>query len=856
MSDRKDASVSVYSFPAGGLEGRLPNVRANGLCSNVRGDVFIPQGNEVLEYAHDDTRPLAVFRNSLGGGVQFCAVDPSTGDLAVTGGKSGVAIYAGAEAGAKVYRTGHRNRYSSVAYDGDGNLFVEAANRNLVELPKGDTRLRDVTWKGTHPGNLGSIQWDGEYLAVESPGTASTPMRVFRYSVSGAEATLDGETTLRGAQSPQQFSIHGGQVVVPGPAGVAFYAYPEGGKPLKVVDAGEPQFATVSRAPAPEVAVTTYHYDNLRTGWNDKESSLTYRSVSKGSFGLLKAVALDDQVDSQPLVVPNEATTRGATQGTYDVAYVATENDTVYAIDASTGTVLFQQSLGTPVPTPLGCTNNGPNVGITGTPVIDLSANVMYVIAYTLENHTPTYRIHELSLSNLTDVVPSVVISASHTLTNGALFAFNATYQRQRPALLESNGNVYAGFGSFCDYAGSNSRGWLLGWQAGNLTPLPANRLNDMVFTSPDTFFLSSIWMSGYGLAADPSGNIYFVTGNSDYSGNTYNGVTNVPESVVKVSSDLTNLLSVFTPSNVAYLDETDDDFGSGGVLLLPSLSSSIPLAAAAGKYGTMYLLDQNSLGGYNKYSNNDLAEAQIGGCWCGQSYFASKGRQRIVASGGNEVTVWKVKNSSSVSLNLSATSPGLPGGQDPGFFTSISSTRGGRNAIIWALARPAYTPGTMSLFAFTSEPKHGSTQLQTLYQGTAGYWDATNGNANLVPVVANGKVYVASYEQLDIFGLGGSAANASATRVRAVAFRGPIRAPSEVTGTLLRINGSFLTLRTRTGKFVRVDDSDAVRHERTGDLVPGEPFNVRGRYDAAGVLHAVAIVRAKPSQTSWFPDR
>ncbi|HTA53301.1 MAG TPA: hypothetical protein VK755_01040, partial [Candidatus Acidoferrales bacterium] len=520
------------------------------------------------------------------------------------------------------------------------------------------------------------------------------------------------------------------------------------------------------------------------------------------------------------------------------------------------GTVLFQQSLGTPVQTPLSCNNNGPNVGITSTPVVDLSANVMYVIAYTMESGTPTYRIHELSLSNLTDVIPSVVVSASHTLTNGALFAFNATYQRQRPALLQANGNIYAGFGSFCDYAASNSRGWLLGWQAGSLTPLPANRLNDMLFTSPDAFFLSSIWMSGYGPAADSSGNVYFVTGNSDYSGNTYNGVTNIPESVVKVSADLGNLLSVFTPSNVAYLDETDNDFGSGGVLLLPTLKSSIPLAAAAGKYGTMYLLDRNSLGGYSQYSNNDLAEAQVGGCWCGQSYFASKGHQRIVASGGNEVTVWNVKDSSSVSLNLSATSPGLPGGQDPGFFTSISSTRQGRNAIIWALARPAYTPGTMSLFAFASEPKHGSTQLQTLYQGTAGYWDATNGDANLVPVVANGKVYVASYEQLDIFGLGGSGAKPLVPRVRPVAFRGTLRAPHEVTGTLVRINGSFLTLLTRTGKLVRADDSDAFRHERTGDLVPGEPFNVRGTYDAAGVLHAVAIVRAKPSQTSWFPDR
>ncbi len=856
VSDRKDGSVSVYSLPEGSLRDRIPDIRANGLCSSESGDVFIPKNNEVLEYAHDGARPIAVFRSSLGGAVQFCAVDPSTGNLAVAGAKSGLAIYVGAKAGPKVYRTGHHDRFSSVAYDGDGNLFVVSTNRNLLELPNGDTRLRDVSWNGTRPGNLGSIQSDGEYLAVESPGTASTPTTVFRYTVSGAEATLAGKTVLRGTQSPQQVLIHGGELVVPGAAGVTFYGYPGGGSPLKLVkETGEPQFATVSRAPAPEVAVTTYHYDNLRTGWNDRESSLTYRSVGGGSFGLLKAVALDDQVDAQPLVVPNETTTRGTTQGTHDVVYVATENDSVYAIDASSGTVLFHQSLGTPVQTPLGCTNNGPNVGITGTPVIDLSANVMYVIAYTLENHTPTYRIHELSLSNLTDVVPSVVVSASHTLTNGTLFAFNATYQRQRPALLESNGNVYAGFGSFCDYAGSNSRGWLLGWQSGNLTPLPANRLNDMLFTSPDTFFLSSIWMSGYGLAADSSGNIYFVTGNSDYSGNTYNGVTNIPESVVKVSSDLTNLLSVFTPSNVAYLDETDEDFGSGGVLLLPALSSSTPLAAAAGKYGTMYLLDQNSLGGYNKYSNNDLAAVQIGGCWCGESYFASKGRQRIVGSGGNEVTVWKVKDSSSVSLNLSATSPGLSSGQDPGFFTSVSS-RKGHNAIIWALARPAYVPGSMSLYALTSEAKHGSTQLQTLYQGTAGYWDATNGNANLVPVVANGKVYVASYEQLDIFGLGGSAANASAARVRAVAFRGPTHAPSEMTGTLLKINGSFLTLRTRSGKLVRVDDSEAVRHQRTGDLVPGEPFNVRGKYDAAGVLHAVTIVRAKPSQTSWFPDR
>jgi hypothetical protein len=270
-----------------------------------------------------------------------------------------------------------------------------------------------------------------------------------------------------------------------------------------------------------------------------------------------------------------------------------------------------------------------------------------------------------------------------------------------------------------------------------------------------------------------------------------------------------------------------------------------------------MYLLDQNSLGGYVQGGpNNDLAEVQVGGCWCGQSYFAERRSAYIVSSGGNAVTVWKVRDSRSIKLGLAATSPQLPGEQDPGFFTVVSSTRNGRNAIIWALARPAYVPGPMSLFAFTSQVQRGSSQLQALYQGTAGYWAASNGDANLVPVVANGKVYVASYEQLDIFGLGGSASNASVSRRGAIAYRGSINAPNEVTATLVHISGSFLTLRTRSGKLVRVDDSEAVRHERTGDLVVGKPFNVRGKYDAAGVLHAVVIVRAKPSQASWLPDR
>ncbi len=875
VSNHKDGSVYAYSYPQNKLQGWLLNAQATGLCSDGNGDVFIPEGNEILEYAHGGTRPIAVLRNSVGGVSQFCAIDPATGNLAVSGGTSrkyGVAIYTNAQGNPRIYKD-FNGAYWSCTYDKEGNLFVEAAaggldgTANLLELPKGGTRIKAIAWSRTRAPRLGSIQWDGKYLAVESPAAGSGQATIFRYGVSGRQATFVSQTALKGAGSPLQFWIHGAQIVVPnrglndsGAPGVMFYGYPGGDGPTQTIeDAREPQAATVSPARHRKVAVITYHYNNLRTGWDDKESLLTDESVTGGSFGLLHTVTLDDQVDTQPLIVPDETTTRGVSPGKHDVVYVATENDTVYAVDASSGTVLFQQSLGSPVPTPLGCNNNGPNVGIDGTPVIDKQANTMYVIAYTLQGSTPAYYIHELSLANLTDLVVPVLVSASHTLSDSSVFTFNATYQRQRPALLEANGIIYAGFGSFCDFSASQSRGWLLGWQTGSLAPLAANRLNDIQSSSPDNFFLSSIWMSGYGPAADKSGNIYFVTGNSDPSGTTYNSVTNIAESVAKVSSDLTRLRSVFTPSDVAQLDQSDADYGSGGVLLLPKAKSEPALAAAAGKEGTMFLLNQKNLGGYTPSGPNHVVDAvSIGGCWCGQSYFdaASDSVPRIVASGGNNVTVWKVPTSRPIKLAAAGSSQGLPGGQDPGFFTTVSSNGTDPGAIIWAIARPQYVPGPISLFAFAAEPQ-GSGTLQTLYQGAAGAWASGGGNANIVPVVANGSVYVASYEQLDIFGLESPNEKGQAPEIPVIkAPRITFGAPHEVTGTMVAGGAAHITLRTRTGKMVRVDDSDAVRHERTSVLVMGESFNARGTYDTAGVLHATAILRVKPSQTTWSPDR
>ena len=135
-------------------------------------------------------------------------------------------------------------------------------------------------------------------------------------------------------------------------------------------------------------------------------------------------------------------------------------------------------------------------------------------------------------------------------------------------------------------------------------------------------------------------GNVLFVTGNSDPSGTTYDGVTNIQESVVKVSPNLTNVVDLFTPSNQASLDQTDADFGSGGVLVLPDQPGSIPhLAVAAGKNGQMYFMNEDKLGGYSTVKNNVIAIYSIGKCWCGQSYFVdpTDGLGRVVSSGGHQ---------------------------------------------------------------------------------------------------------------------------------------------------------------------------------------------------------------------------
>jgi hypothetical protein len=623
--------------------------------------------------------------------------------------------------------------------------------------------------------------------------------------------------------------------------------------------------ATAPCAWAGDVNVATYHNDAQRTGWNPHETVLTPAAVGGGSFQKLTSVALDGQVDAQPLYVARQS----IAGGTHDTVYVATENDSIYAIDAVTGAVLVRKNLGKPVPLsaiPGGCPNNVASVGINATPVIDSTSHTLYVVTYNYGTGEPAYWIHALDLGTLTDKVPRMRIAGSATLANGQTFAFNSATVRQRAALLLKSGTVYAAFTSFCDNLPSVTRGWVLGWKTGNLDAINRTITNKLA-TSPQSYFLSTIWMSGYGLAADGGGSVFFVTGNSDPKNTAYYP-DNLAESVVKLRSDLGLVQSYFTPGTAANgraaLDKADLDFGAGGVTLLPPQPGQYPrLAVAAGKVGILYLMNRDALGGYTDGADKVLQTVDIGECYCGASYYQGADKiGRVVTSGGQQVKVWEVVTAANAApqLVLESTSAAITSGQDSGFFTSVTSNGSTADSqVIWALSRPSrQNPQGIELYAFDPSKISASGASATLFTGTAGSWPNGDGNANLVPLVANGHVFVASYKQLSIFGLvapGKAAAMAETTPVpdepRPAALPG-----HAVYGKLRSVDNAMLTLETRAGTLLSVDSTPARKAETSALAIVGNAYLVRGEYDGKGVMHAVAVSRVKDSPELWKADR
>ena len=514
-----------------------------------------------------------------------------------------------------------------------------------------------------------------------------------------------------------------------------------------------------------QVNVTTYHNDNSRTGQNTDETILTPNNVNSSQFGKRFSVGVDGFVYAEPLYLSN-VTISG---GTHNVLYVATEHDSLYAVDADDGTIYWQISLipsgGSTVSssTDLNCGDIVPEVGITGTPVIDTSTGTIYVVAKSKVNSDFFQYLHAIDIGTSAEkfggpVAIQASVPGTATDGNGTTVSFNSLLQNQRAGLLLENGHVVIAWGAHCDT--NPWHGWLMSYSASTLT-------QEAAFNTSTAGSGGGIWMGGGGPAADSNGNVFVPTGNG-----TWNGTTDYGDSIVKLgppSGGTFPVLDYFTPFDQNSLYVNGLDVASGGPVLLPALPSGQQLLAEMGKIGTIYLVDINNMGGYCVTGNppctggNDpnivqeiaLASSGVWGTpayWNGAVYWgpgAESGQSDFLKAfsfnaNNSGVLSTSPTSESSVSFNFSAPSPSI-------------SANGNSSGILWGLDNSAYAStcsggsNCQALYAFDA-----TNLANMLYNSNqaANNRDVPGGAVKFTtPTIANGKVYVGSQNSVSAYG-------------------------------------------------------------------------------------------------------
>ncbi len=384
--------------------------------------------------------------------------------------------------------------------------------------------------------------------------------------------------------------------------------------------------------------VLSYHNDGQSTGQILTETRLTPAAVQSPRFSKKSTTPVDGQVFAQPLYQAGISITAGAAPGSYDTVFVATEHDSVYAIDANTGAILWRTSLlsaglanasaVTSIPTKdVGGSDPTPQVGITATPVIDPASACLYVTDKTKEYVTgesvphyvqALYKIDTGSGAILARriVADTTVTAANHkfrtavdpaadqdpfifgtgagaiTVNGQSRVYFDAMRQANRAGLILFQGTVYLSSASYSDRGPYH--GWLLGFDAGTLLP-------SAVFNATPNGNLGGIWMGGGVPAVDTDGYLYLGTGNGTFDGKVASGGGaagldnhgfpvhgDYGNCFLKLAQDATtsptnqslngwgvSVADYFSPMNSQSLSLADLDLGSGGVLLLPDAAGS-----------------------------------------------------------------------------------------------------------------------------------------------------------------------------------------------------------------------------------------------------------------------------------------
>jgi len=532
----------------------------------------------------------------------------------------------------------------------------------------------------------------------------------------------------------------------------------DSGAQFKVVVSNSAGSATSNPATLTVTAATstsdvlTYHNDVARTGQNLAETVLTPANVASATFGKLGFYPTDGLVDAEPLYASAVAIPGNTT---HNLLIVASEHDTVYAFDADSGSLIWQKSMlktGETTSDSRGCSQVVPEIGVTATPVIDRtrgSNGTVYVVAMSKDS-TGKYhqRLHALDLAQGTELFGGPVdVQATYPGSgvggNGTNVIFDPGQYKERASLLLMNGTVYTSWASHCDIPPYT--GWLMAYDGGTLA-------QTSVLNITPNGSEGAIWMSGAGLAADSSGNIYFLDANGDFD-------TNLTAQGFPSNGDFGNaFLKLSTASGLAVADyfemdnqssenSSDTDLGSGGAMVLPDLSDgaghTLHLAVGAGKDANLYLVNRDSMGKFNASSNNiyqELPGVLPGGVYGAPAYFNSTVYYGSQGSSLKAFTITNAKLSASPAAQTS-NSFGYPGA------TPSISANGASNGIVWVVENTnpavlhAYNAATLN-------------ELYNSNQATAGRDHFGAGNKFITPMIVNGKVFVGTPTGVGVFGL------------------------------------------------------------------------------------------------------
>jgi hypothetical protein len=499
-------------------------------------------------------------------------------------------------------------------------------------------------------------------------------------------------------------------------------------------------------ASASNVTVLTYHNDVSRTGLNPNETILTTSNVNSNQFGLLGTITVDGPVDAEPLYVGG-LTVSGRT---HNVLFVVTESDSVYAFDADTLTQLWHNPvLSGTTESPSddhGCGQVEPTIGITSTPVIDLRAGpngTIFVVAMSKDTSGNYYqRLYALDITTGLDLMAATDIQAT---------GFQPGQYEERTGLLLLNGVVYLAWTSHCDAGPYNA--WVMGYSESSLEQVSAINL------TPNGGG-GGIWMAGDGLAADSSGNIYLLDGNGTFDTTLSNGFpidSDYGNGFIKLST-ANNTLSVadyFEEFDTVSQSNSDQDLGSGGVLLLPDMTdangNTRHLAVGAGKADLtrsgdpimLFVVDRDNMAEFNPTSDSGIYEeisnalAGGSGVWSAPAYFNDTLYYGAVNDNLRAFAITQAQVAATPS-SQSANTFAYPGA------TPSISANGSANAIVWAVENGG---GANTLDAY--DATNLSTQL------FSGAFSGSSTTKFVTPLVANGKVYI---------GTGSPSANAPGT--------------------------------------------------------------------------------------------